>query len=59
MIAGRGFCYESRGLLQVTNMAVLSLGERRAQVQGADWYIDDGYMRRAKLFKQQLQPQPL
>ena len=40
-------------------MAVYSLGERRVQVQGADWYIADGYLRRAKFFRQQLQPQRL
>ena len=41
MIAGDGFCYDSRGFLQGTNMAVYSLGERRVQVQGTDWYIAD------------------
>ena len=41
MIAGDGFCYHASGILQGTNMAVYSLGERRVQVQGADWYIAD------------------
>jgi carbonic anhydrase/acetyltransferase-like protein (isoleucine patch superfamily) len=41
MIAGDGFCYDSCGFLQGTNMAVYSLGERRVQVQGTDWYIAD------------------
>jgi carbonic anhydrase/acetyltransferase-like protein (isoleucine patch superfamily) len=41
MIAGDGFCYDFRGTLQGTDMAVYSLGERRVQVQGTDWYIAD------------------
>jgi carbonic anhydrase/acetyltransferase-like protein (isoleucine patch superfamily) len=39
MIAGDGFCYDSCGFFQGSNMAVYSLGERRVQVQGSDWYI--------------------
>ncbi len=41
MIAGGGFCYHSRAYLGENNMAIYSLGERRVQVQGADWYIAD------------------
>lgn len=41
MIAGYGFCYYFGDFLQGTNMAVYSLGDRRVQVQGKDWYIAD------------------
>jgi carbonic anhydrase/acetyltransferase-like protein (isoleucine patch superfamily) len=41
MIAGDAFCYDFCGLFWESNMTVYSLGERRVQVQGADWYIAD------------------
>jgi carbonic anhydrase/acetyltransferase-like protein (isoleucine patch superfamily) len=37
VIISVAFCKEQQG----TNMAVYSLGERRVQVQGTDWYIAD------------------
>ena len=57
MIAGAGFCYHApinfwrenaqRGTASLstppsgTNMSVYSLGERRVEVRGTDWYIAD------------------
>jgi len=41
MITGEAFCYDSCGFLQGSDMAVYSLGERRVQVRGTDWYIAD------------------
>jgi len=41
MIAGGGFCYHPCGIFWGQNMAVYSLGERRVQVRGSDWYIAD------------------
>ena len=59
MIAGDAFCYDFRGFFLESQITVYSLGERSVQVRGSDWYIADGYMRRAKLFRQELQPQQL
>jgi carbonic anhydrase/acetyltransferase-like protein (isoleucine patch superfamily) len=41
MIAGGAICYDFGGCQQGSIMAVYSLGERRVQAQGADWYIAD------------------
>jgi carbonic anhydrase/acetyltransferase-like protein (isoleucine patch superfamily) len=41
MITGDAFCYYSCGIFQGSNMTVYSLGERRVQTQGRDWFIAD------------------
>lgn len=41
MIAGGAFCYDFRGSFLESKMTVYSLGERRVQVRGSDWYIAD------------------
>ena len=41
MIAGGAICYHSGDFSQGSNMTVYSLGDRRVQVQGSDWYIAD------------------
>ncbi len=41
MIAGGAFCYDPCGIFLEADMAVYSLGERKVEVQGSDWYIAD------------------